>query len=332
MDAFSFETSQFTFDTQSPASRHCCLSTGSEHSPTWTHIGPILAERYTVIAPDNRGMGESSLAHSGNYTAAAGGQDHLALLNFLNISRTYLLAHDKGVGLATSLALEHPDRIAKYALVEYVLPGYGYPTSVTSTDPYMNWQLAFFAVPDAAQYFIQGREKEMLAWYFWHASYSGNSKISDELLNVYTRAISKPGFLRAGLSYFGAAFEDERYFTSKVNGSKLKIPVLAMGGEASFAPESALRSAFEPVADDLTTYIIPKAGHWIVSTMKWRSRSSAHKKQGDENPEATARRVQQFFANETSVADVDLGWLESTTTMFGAFGSGELTPGINGTE
>ncbi|KAM0716272.1 hypothetical protein Q7P37_007717 [Cladosporium fusiforme] len=288
-----------------------------EHSPTWTHIGPLLAERYTVIAPDNRGVGDSSLAASGNYTAAAGGADHLALLNFLNISKTYLFAHDKGVGLATSLALEHPSRIAKYALAEYILPGYGYPTCVTSTDTYMNWQLAFFAVPDAAQYFIQGREKEMLAWYFFHASYSGNSVIPDELLDVYTRAISKPGFLRAGLSYFGAAFEDAKYFTAKVTESKLQMPVLAMGGEASFAPESSLRAAFETVADDLITYIIPKAGHWI--------------QQGDENPGASARRVLQFFENDTSVPDVDLGWLETRTTMFGAFGSGELTPGTNGT-
>ena len=43
------------------------------------------------------------------------------------------------------------------------------------------------------------------------------------------------------------------------------MPVLAMGGEASFAPESLLRAAMEPLAADLTTAIIPKAGHWIVS-------------------------------------------------------------------
>lgn len=109
-----------------------------EHSPTWIHIGPILAEHYTVIAPDNRGMGESSLAANDNYTAVAGGEDHIALLNFLNINQAYVFAHDKGVGVAASLALEHPDRIAKLVLAEYVLPGYGYPTSVTSTDPYYN--------------------------------------------------------------------------------------------------------------------------------------------------------------------------------------------------
>jgi pimeloyl-ACP methyl ester carboxylesterase len=239
-----------------------------EHSPTWTHIGPILAEQFTVIAPDNRGMGESSLANNDNYTAAAGGEDHIALLNFLNIKQAYVFAHDKGVGLAASLALEHPDRIAKLVLAEYVLPGYGYPTSVTSTNPYYNWQLAFFAVPDAAQYFIQGREREMLAWYFWHASYSGNSVFSSDVLEMYTRSISKPGFLRAGLSYFGAAFEDEKYFVSRLNKSKLEMPLLVMGGEASIAPESVLRSLFADVADDLTTFIIPKSGHWIVSAIR----------------------------------------------------------------
>jgi pimeloyl-ACP methyl ester carboxylesterase len=71
--------------------------------------------------------------------------------------------------------------------------------------------------------------------------------------------------LRAGLSYFGAAFEEEKYFTAQVNKSKLQMPVLAMGGEASFSPEDVLRSSFALVADDLTTFVIPKAGHWIVS-------------------------------------------------------------------
>ena len=47
-----------------------------------------------------------------------------------------------------------------------------------------------------------------------------------DVLETYTRSISKPGFLRAGLSYFGAAFEDEKYFTSRLNASKLEMPLL----------------------------------------------------------------------------------------------------------
>lgn len=79
-----------------------------QHSHTWTHIGPILAEKFTVIAPDNRGMGSSSLSTTDNYTAAAGGKDLRAVLNFLNITKVPVLAHDKGVGLAASLAFESP--------------------------------------------------------------------------------------------------------------------------------------------------------------------------------------------------------------------------------
>ena len=66
--------------------------------------------------------------------------------------------------------------------------------------------------------------------------------------------------------YFAAAFADEEYFTRRISESgKLRMPLLAMGGEASFAPDIALQGAFEPVAANLTTHVIVKSGHWIVS-------------------------------------------------------------------
>ena len=237
-----------------------------QHSHTWIHIGPILAEQYTVIAPDNRGAGDSSLSASDNYTAPAGGEDLRALLEFLNITRTFVFSHDKGVGLATSLALEQPELVERLISAEYPLPGYGYTTTVSSPSLYDNWQLAFFAVPDAANFFVQGRVKEMLEWYFFHSSYSGPDSISNELIEIYTRALSKPGFLRAMFQYFAACFFDEKYFTNKINTTgKLQMPVLAMGGEASLAPVSTLSSLFEPIAANLETAVIPKSGHWIVS-------------------------------------------------------------------
>ena len=236
-----------------------------QHSPTWATIGPLLAEHYTVIAPDNRGSGESSLAISDNYTAPAAAEDHIAILNFLNITKTHVVAHDKGAGIATALAFEHPEYIEKLVLIEYALPGSGYYTTcATSPQTYRDWQLAFFAVPDAATFFIQGREREMLSWYFYHGSYSGNSVISSDLLETYTRAISKPGFLRAGMQYFAAAFWEERYWAEVLSRmGKLQMPVLAMGGEASFG--AAMEPAWSPYVENLTSVVIPKAGHWIVS-------------------------------------------------------------------
>ena len=95
-------------------------------------------------------------------------------------------------------------------------------------------------------------------------AYNTVYECADAGLGAESSALFCLGFLRAGLSYFGAAFEDEKYFTTRVNKSRLQMPLLAMGGEASFAPESALHSSFVNVAIDLTTFVIPKAGHWIV--------------------------------------------------------------------
>lgn len=255
-----------------------------------------------MIAPDIRGTGDSSIPLSRNYTAHAAGSDLHAILTYLNITSTYVFAHDKGVGLAASLAIEHPSLVSRIILAEYPLPGFGYSTEVTSPNAYQNWQLAFFAVPDAAEFFIQGREKEMLSWYFWHGSYSGTAAVSTDHLERYTNEISKPGFLRAGMEYFAAKWEDEKYFTSALtNGSKLQMPMLALGGEASFSPVSLLQQAWAGVSANFVAESIPKAGHWI----------------GDENPRWTANRAAKFFGEGERIRSVDLGYLKDRVTLQG---------------
>lgn len=103
----------------------------------------------------------------------------------------------------------------------------------------------------------------MLSWYFWHASYSGTAAVSRDHLERYANEISKPGFLRAGMEYFAAVWEDEKYFTSKFNGSKLTMPMLALGGEASFGPVGLLEQAWNLISANFVAEVIPKAGHWI---------------------------------------------------------------------
>ena len=72
---------------------------------------------------------------------------------------------------------------------------------------WQSWQLAFFTVPDVAVQFIAGKERELLAWYFWHWSYNPDA-IDQADFEVYVRQLQKPGALRAGLSYFASVFDD----------------------------------------------------------------------------------------------------------------------------
>ncbi|KAI8650156.1 AB hydrolase-1 domain-containing protein [Fusarium sp. Ph1] len=283
-----------------------------QHSLTWQFIGPILAQNYTVIAPDNRGAGDSSIPPDGNYSATASAADLKGVLDFLNVSSAYVFAHDKGVGMATALAIQHPSLVKRLAIAEYPLPGFGYEQSSNPApywDLYQNWQLAFFQVPDLAEFLMSGKEKQFLEWYFFHGSYSGPASFSEDTVNRYTSSISKPGFLRAMLGPFSSAtvYEDSQFFQSKLNGSRLRVPLLGMGGEASLGIRSILRQSFEPISSNLQLDIIPKAGHWIA----------------DENPRWTARRVAQFFEEDNStLASIDLSYLEDLVTLdVGFFGT-----------
>ncbi|KAH7313624.1 Alpha/Beta hydrolase protein [Stachybotrys elegans] len=289
-----------------------------QHSLTWQHIGPILARSYTVIVPDNRGAGDSSIPSNNDYSASASATDLKGVLDFLNITSAYVFAHDKGVGFAVALAIQYPSVVRMLGLAEYALPGFGYEAFGTPApywDLYANWQLAFFQVPDLAEFLVRGKEKEFLQWYFYHGSYSGTSAFSEETVNRYASSISKPGFLRAMVSPFAAATvaADAAFFNESFADSPLQMPVLAMGGEASAGIESGLRASWESITTDIQIDVIPKAGHWIA----------------DENPKWVAERLFQFLAEDTSpLPGVNLSSLRDVVTLsvgfFGTLGNAEL--------
>ena len=239
-----------------------------QYSLTWRIIGPLLSAHFTVIAPDNRGAGDSSIPPftRSNYTAAAHAFDYKSLLEHLNISSTYILSHDKGVGIAVAFAALFPQQVKSLVVSEYALPSFGYEQAAAPApfwDLYANWQLAFFSVPDAAEFFIRGREKDMLNWYFFHGSYSGITAFSEDVVNRYASSLSKPGFLRAMFGPFESrtVAADGEFFKRTVGEKKLDMPVLALGGEASLGP--MVRASFENVSANLETDVVPKAGHWI---------------------------------------------------------------------
>ncbi|CAN8099542.1 unnamed protein product [Discula destructiva] len=274
-----------------------------QFSLTWRTIGPILAQNYTVIAVDNRGAGDSSIPSDGNYTAAASADDLKGLLDFLNITETYVFSHDKGAGFASALAAKYGGMVRRLGVSEYVLPGFGYEAASVPGyywDLYQNWQLAFFSVPDAAEFFIRDRERQMLGWYFYHGSYSGVAAFPEDIVNRYASSISKPGFLRAMFGPFAAKNigEDSLFFNGTVGVKPLAMPVLALGGEASFG--QGMGSLWSIVATEVLADIVPKAGHWIA----------------DENPVWVANRIIEFLAKDTSPpASVDLSWLENKVTL-----------------
>jgi pimeloyl-ACP methyl ester carboxylesterase len=253
-----------------------------QHSLMWHRVMPVLAERYTVIAPDLRGAGGSAIT-PGGYDKRTMAEDVWQLVQSLGLGPIFLVGYDLGAGVAYQYASAHPDGVRRFAFMEFGLPGFGYEQGMMPSPDWTNgsnWHLSFFTLPDIAERFLAGQERELLAWFFWHLSCNPEA-VSGEDFEAYVREISKPGALRAGIQYYAAVWVDAEDNKASAR-TPLAMPVLGVGGECSAGPFMA--QILEPVATEVRPVVIPGAGHWL----------------GDENPAALADALLAFFGEEGS--------------------------------
>ncbi|HEY3842178.1 MAG TPA: alpha/beta fold hydrolase [Acidimicrobiales bacterium] len=104
-------------------------------SRTWRYIMPTLAERYTVIAPDLIGHGQSAKP-TGDYSLGAYASGMRDLLRVLGVLRASIVGQSFGGGVAMQLAYQHPECCERLVLVDS--GGLGREVS---------WLLRFMAFP-----------------------------------------------------------------------------------------------------------------------------------------------------------------------------------------
>jgi haloacetate dehalogenase len=90
----------------------------------WHRVAPALTEHFKVICMDLRGYGWSSAprpdASNETYSKRAMGEDVLAVMAHLGIVQAHIAGHDRGGRVAYRLALDHPGRVSKLAVVDIV--------------------------------------------------------------------------------------------------------------------------------------------------------------------------------------------------------------------
>ena len=94
----------------------------AETSRMWRPIIPALAERFTVIAPDLPGIGDSGIPDGGLDMKSAATRIH-ALARSLGIERARVVGHDIGLMVAYAYAAEFPAEVEKLVVMDAFLPG-----------------------------------------------------------------------------------------------------------------------------------------------------------------------------------------------------------------
>jgi pimeloyl-ACP methyl ester carboxylesterase len=85
-------------------------------SQTWEHVAPLLSERFTLIAPDLLGHGESATPR-GDYSLGAHATGVRDLLTALGHDRVTVVGHSLGGGIAMQFAYQFPERCERLVLV-----------------------------------------------------------------------------------------------------------------------------------------------------------------------------------------------------------------------
>jgi haloacetate dehalogenase len=93
----------------------------------WHRIAPMLARDFTVVATDLRGYGESSKPETTPdhepYSKRAMARDQVAVMRSFGFERFFVAGHDRGGRCAYRLALDHPERVLKLAVLDIVPTG-----------------------------------------------------------------------------------------------------------------------------------------------------------------------------------------------------------------
>jgi pimeloyl-ACP methyl ester carboxylesterase len=221
----------------------------------WRHVMPGLAQQYTVIAPDLRGMGDSEIAANG-YDKRTLASDIYELVRQLGFRQILLVGHDLGGQVAYAYACDRPQDVSRLAILEAPIPGLpGWEEAKAAT-----WHFAFHSIPDLPEALVEGKERFYLSWFYRHYAHNPNA-IAPEDIDEYVRTYSAPGKMQAGFDYYRAFSEDAKH-NQKFVDAKLEMPVLALGGEDCLN-DFPLRQ-LETVAINIRGGGIPRAGHWIA--------------------------------------------------------------------
>src|SRR5205807_2285251 len=228
----------------------------AETSLMWKPIIPVLAERFTVIAPDLPGIGDSDIPTHGLDMKSAAISIH-DLAKSLSVQKAEVVGHDIGLMVAYAYAAQFPAEVTKLVLMDAFLPGVAGWEAVYN-NPNI-WHFRFNGpTPEAL---VQGREKIYFA-YFWNdlaADKTRSLPTADR--EAYVAAYAGPGRMHAGWAYFAAWPQTAKDF-EQLAQVRLTIPVLSIGGEKSLG--DALGHQAKLVATDATVIVLKGAGHWIM--------------------------------------------------------------------
>ena len=248
----------------------------------WHRVAPLLAHKFTLVAADLRGYGDSSkpvgLPDHSNYSKRAMAQDQVELMRALGYERFFLVGHDRGGRVAHRLALDHPQRVEKLAVLDICPTRAMYAhTDRAFAKSYFHW---FFLIqPAPFPETLIGADAEFFLKYQLGRRHGGLGAFAPAAMAEYVRCFSAAAAIHASCEDYRAAESIDLEHDAADAAKKIECPVLALWGRHGVVEEQFdCLAEWRAVAGEVRGQALD-CGHYLP----------------EERPEEVAHQLESFF-------------------------------------
>ncbi len=222
-------------------------------------IVPLASAGFRVIVPDQRGYNLSSKPRgAANYALSHLTSDILAIAGQLNAEKFFLAGHDWGAAVAWSVALLHPQRISKLAILNVPHPSVMRRYLASSRRQLRrSWYMFFFQLPFLPEAAFTAFNYRLGVRSLVRSSREGTFSPDD--LAQYRSAWSQPHALTSMINWYRAAFR----FRTKFPDSTVHVPTRILWGERDAFLLADMAQDSLRYCDSAELYTFANASHWL---------------------------------------------------------------------
>ncbi|MDN3235199.1 alpha/beta hydrolase [Pseudomonas sp. WAC2] len=234
----------------------------------WRKVAPVLAERFTVVAADLRGYGDSSKPPADpqhlTYAKRTLAQDNIELMQTLGFDTFDLLAHDRGARVAHRLAMDHPAAVRRMILLD-IAPTLAMYSQTDEAFARAYWHWFFLIRPAPLPETLIDADPDLYLRSVMGTRSAGLAPFMDGAFEEYLRCLKLSGTARGICEDYraSATIDLEHDRADRAANRMLTMPTLALWGA-----DGIVGKCFDPLAEwkKVATDVQGKAlpgGHYL---------------------------------------------------------------------